>query len=64
MSSAELPTGATEAQSPPETRGPESPPPSPGDLALRGLPDPWNARLGLVTIAFLLVVAGIGWYLL
>jgi AI-2 transport protein TqsA len=64
MSSPEQPIGATETQPPPETRGTETPPPGTGDLAPSGHPDPWKDRLGLVTVALLLAVAGIGWYLL
>jgi AI-2 transport protein TqsA len=33
-------------------------------VAPPGRPDPWKDRLGLATVALLLVVAGIGWYLL
>ena len=64
MSSPEQPIGATEAQPPHETRGPETPPPAPDDLAPPGRPDPWKDRLGLITVVLFLAIAGIGWYLL
>src|SRR5262245_53917764 len=64
MSNAEQPIGATEDQPLQESRGPETPPPAPGDRAPPGRPDPWRDRLGLITVALFLAIAGISWYLL
>jgi len=64
MSSPEPPIGATEVQPRAETRGPETPWPSSGDVTPPSSPDPWKDRLGLVTVALLLAIAGISWYLL
>lgn len=63
MSSPESPIAATELQPP---GGPEVPPSAPGDTSMKqpGQADPWIARLGLVTVALVVVIAAGSWFLL
>jgi AI-2 transport protein TqsA len=66
MSSPEPPIGATEPKPPTGPGGPEIPPPDPGNTSPKqpGRPDPWMARVGLVTVALVVVVTAGSWYLL
>lgn len=64
LSSPEKPTGATEGHPPTDASGPTVPAPALGAPAPPGRTDPWQDRLGLVTVALVLAIAASSWYLL